>query len=65
MTVSKAQLRAKERYEEKVYDKLLLRVPKGKKDIIKAHADEHGESVNGFIDRAIDETMDRDGKTGP
>ena len=35
-------------------------MPKGRKDIIKAHAESHGESVNGFINRAIDETMDRD-----
>ena len=27
---------------------------------MKAHAESHGESVNGFINRAIDETMDRD-----
>ena len=34
--------------------------PKGQKDIIKAHAEANGESVNGFINRAIDETMSRD-----
>ena len=37
-----------------------LTVPKGKKDTIKAHAEAQGESVNGFINRAIDETMERD-----
>ena len=35
-------------------------MPKGKKDIIKAHAEAHSESVNGFINRAIDEAMERD-----
>ena len=35
-------------------------VPKGKKDIIKAHAEAHSESVNGFINRAIDEAIERD-----
>ena len=43
------------RYEDKAYDKVLVRFPKGKKDIIKAHAEAHSESVNSFINRAIDE----------
>lgn len=41
-------------------DRINLTVPKGKKDTIKAHAEAQGESVNGFINRAIDETMERD-----
>ena len=47
-------------YEDKAYDKVLVRFPKGKKDIIKAHAEAHSESVNGFINRAIDEAIERD-----
>lgn len=43
-------------------DRINLTVPKGKKDIIKAHADSRGESVNAFINRAIEETIERDGK---
>ena len=35
-------------------------MPKGKKDIIRAHAEAQGESTTGFINRAIDETMERD-----
>ena len=41
-------------------DRINLTMPKGKKDAIKAHAEAQGESVNGFINRAIDETMERD-----
>ena len=41
-------------------DRINRTVPKGKKDTIKAHAEAQGESVNGFINRAIDETMERD-----
>ena len=41
-------------------DRVNLTMPKGKKDAIKAHAEAQGESVNGFINRAIDETMERD-----
>lgn len=48
------------RYEDKAYDKVLVRFPKGKKDIIKAHAEARSESVNGFINRAIDEAIERD-----
>ena len=48
------------RYEDKAYDKVLVRFPKGKKDIIKAHAEALSESVNGFINRAIDEAIERD-----
>lgn len=42
------------------YDELKVRVPKGDKDKIKSHADSKGESLNGFIKRAIDETIERD-----
>lgn len=42
-------------------DRINLTMPKGRKDEIKAHADAQGESVNGFINRAISETMERDG----
>lgn len=43
-------------------DRINLTVPKGKKDALKAHAESKGESVNAFINRAIDETMERDNK---
>ena len=42
------------------YDRINLTVPKGDKDIIKAHAEAHGESTNSFIQRAIREAMERD-----
>ncbi len=48
------------RYMAKAYDRINILVPKGRKDTIKAHADERGESMTGFITRAIDETMERD-----
>jgi len=60
--VSKAQQRAVNKYVKANYDRLLLTMPKGQKDTIKAHAEAHGESVNGFINRAITETMERDGE---
>jgi len=42
------------------YDRINLTVDKGRKEIIKAHAESRGESVNGFINRAIDEAMRHD-----
>lgn len=41
-------------------DRINLTVPKGKKAVIQAHAEAHGESATAFINRAIDETMKRD-----
>ena len=42
-------------------DRVNLTMPKGQKDTIKAHAEAQGESLNAFINRAINETMERDG----
>ena len=52
--------KVKDRWNAKAYDEIKVRVSKGDKDIIKAHADSNGESVNGFINRAITEAMQRD-----
>ena len=42
------------------YDRISLMVKKGERDRIREHAERHGEKLNGFINRAIDETMERD-----
>ena len=55
-----AQTRAKNKYNAKAYDRVALQVKKGRKDIIKQHAEQHGESLNGFINKAIDEKIERD-----
>lgn len=55
-----AQIRAKNKYNAKAYDRIALQVKKGRKETLKAHAEQHGESLNGFINRAIDEAMERD-----
>lgn len=47
------------RYLDKL-DHIALRLPKGDKDKIRAHAESRGESVNAFIARAIAETIKRD-----
>ena len=57
---TKTNAEIKNAYAKKAYDDVRLQVKKGQKDIIKAHADANGESLNGFINRAITETMERD-----
>lgn len=53
-------IKYKNGFIKEAYDRINLTTPKGKKDVIKAHASKHGESLNGFINRAINETINRD-----
>lgn len=63
MAVSKAQQKAVHKYVKNNYDRIDVMVKKGEKDILKAHASERGETLNGFITRAIAETIERDKNT--
>lgn len=58
---SEAQKRAQKAYIEK-FARIEIRTTVDKRSSIQAHANAHGESVNGFINRAIDETIQRDGE---
>lgn len=60
MPASKAQQRAVYKYMKANYDRVNLTLPKGQKEVIRSHAEKRGESLNGFINRAIGETMERD-----
>lgn len=60
MAISKAQQKAVAKYNAANYDRIELRVDKGRKEAVQAHAALKGESVNAFINRAITETMERD-----
>ena len=57
MPASKAQQRATNKYMKANYDRVNLTLPKGRKAELQAHAERRGESLNGFIGRAIDETI--------
>ena len=59
MAISEARKRANQAYMDK-QDELKVRVPKGRKAEIQAHAEAMGESLNAFVGRAISETMERD-----
>lgn len=50
-------------FNKNAYDRINLTVPKGQKAEIQAHAEARGESLNGFIKRAIKETIQRDEET--
>ena len=54
----------KKQYDLEYAKKHLKRIPLDvrleKYNEIKTHATKNGESVNGFVKRAIDETMERD-----
>ena len=60
MPASKAQQRAVSKYMKENYDVYQIRMPKGRKAEIQAHAEARGESVNGFINRAVAQAMERD-----
>ena len=56
----KASAASKNKWIAKAYDRVNLTMPKGKKESVQVHAETQGESVNAFINRAIDEQMKRD-----
>lgn len=56
---TEAQKKAQKKYMEGVAT-IQIRTTEDRRDIIKAHAESKGESVNAFINRAIDNQMERD-----
>lgn len=57
---TKAQAKASAKYLAEKVEDIRIRVPKGQKAVIKAHAEKLDESMNQFVTRAITETMERD-----
>lgn len=58
-----AQKKAINKYLHETVEEFKIRVPRGQKEVIKAHAERQGESLNAFVIRAISETMNRDSST--
>lgn len=56
---TEAQKKAQKKYMENVAT-IQIRTTTEQRDTVKAHAEARGESVNGFINRAIAEAMERD-----
>mgnify|MGYP004629289257 CR=1 FL=1 len=57
---SEAQKKAVAKYNSANYEQILVRVAKGEKERMTAHAEAQGESLNAFINRAIIYTMEQD-----
>jgi predicted HicB family RNase H-like nuclease len=51
-----------EEYRKTKYEDLRVRVPKGRKEEIKAFVATTGKSLNSFINEAIDEKIEREKK---
>ena len=47
--ISKAQQKCVSRYEAANYDKILVRLPKGQRETVKAQADAAGKSLNAYL----------------
>ena len=45
------------KYQKKAYEDIRLRVKRGEKDIIKAHAESKGMSLNAYINDLIEKDM--------
>ena len=60
MALTDAQKRARDKWLTEKVEDIRFRVPKGKKAIIQEHAAKLGESVNAFINRAVDEALAHD-----
>ena len=56
---TEAQKKAQKKYMEK-FMVAQIRMERDKYHAVQAHAEAQGESTTGFINRAIDETMERD-----
>ena len=64
MPISESRKRANAKYNAKAYDKTMIRLYAGELDTIRNHAQQRGESLNGFIGRAIREQIQRDNAAG-
>ena len=56
---TEAQIRAQKKYM-KDFVEIKVRMTADKRSVVQDHAAKMGESATGFINRAIDETMERD-----
>ncbi len=62
MPVTKAHMKATQKWEAQAYDKILLRIRKDgetNKEAIQAAADQAGQSLNGYILEAVKEKMQK------
>lgn len=56
----KTSAKSKNEWISKSYDRINLTVPKGRKAELQALAERQGQSVNGLINRLIDEAIEQE-----
>lgn len=54
MATTKAGQKAVNKYVKNNYDRINFTIPKGKKEVIQAVAEQQGKSVNGYIKEAVE-----------
>lgn len=59
MSVSVSQQRATKKYQSKL-QRIYVWLSPEQKELITAHTEKTGESINAFVQRAVAETMTRD-----
>ena len=62
MPRSEALDRAIRKYEAEKVERIIFRVPKGKKALIQEYAAQQGESLNAFLNRVVDVAMSEENK---
>lgn len=55
--MSKTSTAVKNRYNIKAYDRIIISVPKGKREVYKTHAASKGMSLAGLIKELLDKDM--------
>lgn len=55
---SEAQNKSTQKYIKANYDDIKVRVPKGKREIYKAHAESKGKSLNQLIIELLDKSIE-------
>lgn len=65
MAYSEARKKATAKYKDQHYKRVPLDVPIEFFEMLKAEAAARGESVNGFIKRAVTERVEREGAVRP
>ena len=57
---SEARIKANNRYNDKVYDRINIAVPKGHKTTLQDIANKYGLSVNGYLNKLIDAAIEQE-----
>lgn len=55
-----ARTKANRKYNEKAYDRIALTVKKGRKEEIKKTAKKNGLSINAYINKLIDDDIEKE-----